>query len=240
MDYESEARKAGIHWGEARDRKSLIQAQHLRYRVYCVSRGYEAGSDTLEKDVHDPLSHHVLVYLHNVPVATTRLVPLKFGPPPIFDVLSHAGFEPEILTRGMPEQSSCEISRFAILGPEAEDITGLRNSETRMLIRLTLLRAMVAASFRHGVTHWVALMEPSLQRMLNALSICFDPMTVHVNGEQIPVHVDHRGRRNALRAERDRVLTDIRSERMDLWTYLTMDNKKHTEPNYGLRETVYA
>src|SRR3954447_17833499 len=39
----------------------VLEAQRLRYRVYCQERGFEVGKDGLERDEFDPASRHVLV-----------------------------------------------------------------------------------------------------------------------------------------------------------------------------------
>src|SRR6202020_923347 len=45
----------------ARPPEQVLEAQRLRYKVYCKERGFEAGNDGLEQDAFDASSEHVLV-----------------------------------------------------------------------------------------------------------------------------------------------------------------------------------
>src|SRR5947209_9449313 len=56
--------------------EQLLEAQRLRFRVYCEERGFEPGTDGLEQDAFDPASRHVLVRSRNTGtvLGTVRVV----------------------------------------------------------------------------------------------------------------------------------------------------------------------
>jgi N-acyl amino acid synthase of PEP-CTERM/exosortase system len=67
-------------------------------------------------------------------------------------------------------------------------------------------------SVREGITHWAAMMEPALLRLLTRLGIHFNPLG--------PL-VDHHGRRQPCWVDLDVMLRRAVDERPDVWNVIT-------------------
>ena len=67
-------------------------------------------------------------------------------------------------------------------------------------------------SIEHGITHWCALMEPTLLRMLAAMAIRFRP---------IGPSVEFRGRRQPCYIDVYEMLEAVRHERPAFWEMIT-------------------
>ena len=80
------------------------------------------------------------------------------------------------------------------------------------MIRLDLMQGIVRASTELGLTHWVAIMEPMLRRLLQSDGIHFDTL-----GDMVEYH----GLRQPLGGEIDFVLERLRIENFDVWDYTT-------------------
>lgn len=149
----------------------IIDAHRLRHQVYCLERGYEAGEHGLEIDKYDDHSRHVLLRRRacGQAIGTARLIMPAARPIdtefPMLEVC-----RPSDLSR-LPLASTAEVSRFAL----SRDRHGLSN-EAAGLSRLMLVRGLVMLSQRTGVTHWAAMMERTLLRLLRASSIHFSPL----------------------------------------------------------------
>jgi N-acyl-L-homoserine lactone synthetase len=147
----------------------MLEAQQLRYRVYCEERGFEPGNNGLEQDEFDPASRHVLVRSRRTGavLGTVRVV------------LSDTGLDGFPMRRAceawvlgpLPAMSTGEISRFAL----ARDRSGV-SPAAGALMRLSLVRGLVRISAEHGLTHWCAIMERTLLRLLRATGIHFLPV----------------------------------------------------------------
>lgn len=91
---------------------------------------------------------------------------------------------------GMPMNTTGEISRFAI-SKQAR----LNGSPAGPVLRLSLFHGILAASREIGLTHWCALMEPSLTRLLAATGVNFVPFgpSVEAFGLRRPyvARIDH-------------------------------------------------
>lgn len=221
------------------DDESLRQALHLRYQVYCIEHPFEkpAGTDEIECDEFDAHSAHSLLLSrrNDEVVGTVRLVlPRREQPHTLFPIEQHCGkfFDKKFFdARTLPRGSTSEISRFAIskefkkrlmdteypwgasnLGEqEAEHMKAL---ERRIIphITLGLFLAIVRMSVRHDITHWYAVMEPALLRLLKKFSIEFIPLG--------PV-VDYHGKRQPCVAEIAAVLESMERNCPDIWALIT-------------------
>ena len=80
------------------------------------------------------------------------------------------------------------------------------------LMRLGLIQGLVRMSRRHGVTHWCALMEPTLLRMLAAMAIRFRP---------IGPLVEFRGLRQPCYINVTDMLESVMHERPAFWEVIT-------------------
>ena len=199
-------------------------AQKIRYQVYCIENPHENadnpnGVETDEFDSH--AAHSILVYrAARAALGTVRLIlPVpdeaanSFAIQRVMDASSLREF------RRLPLHSVAEVSRFSIsrqfrriadaLG-ETEQSTFVSNSGP--LMRLGLIQALIRMSEQYGITHWCALMEPTLLRMLAAMAIRFRPVG--------PL-VEYRGLRQPCYCDVADVLNAVKRERPAFWAVLT-------------------
>ncbi len=206
-------------------------AYELRYQVYCVENAFENPVEHLdgrERDKYDDHSvHSLLIHRPTGALAgTVRLVLPKLGRHlPIRHVCNH----PLLSSRQrMPPNTTAEISRFAVskqFRRRATDKLGVdyalversptSSSLDRRLIphiTLGLMKAIVQMSWEHGITHWSAVMEPALLRLISRLGIGFSPLG--------PL-VDHHGMRQPCYGDINEVLAGIKSQQSDVWELIT-------------------
>jgi N-acyl amino acid synthase of PEP-CTERM/exosortase system len=176
----------------------------LRYQVYCRERQFEnpaSGAAGLERDIYDDRSEHALL-LHRatgISVGTVRLVrsvpTMPLGSLPFHllcnDVRAH---DREFL----PPHCTAEVSRFAI----SKERTQLafrtavemgarhRDSATRSMTILGLLRAAMEMAAINGIEYFCAVMEPALVRRLGSLAVEFKPLggLVDYHGRRQPCY----------------------------------------------------
>ena len=219
----------------------LEEALRLRYQVYCVEHDYEDSSrfeDGKEFDDYDCRSVHGIVRHRSsgVTAATVRLVLHEKGNPdapfPIETNCSDSlSMSPSLLT-GIPRQAVAEISRFAVsrnfkrrlgeagtvagIGPDIEKYLNQNPSGKRVMphLILGLFAAIVKLSALQHVTHWYAVMDVSLLRLLSRYGINFTPI-----GEP----VDYHGLRQPCFGAVDDVLEGIWIKRHDIWQLITAD-----------------
>ena len=216
------------------DTPELIEKVHqIRYTVYCVETGFESAAENangLEKDNFDGHAVHALL-IHrssNQAMGTVRLVlPLADAPQRSFAIQAVSD-EPVIKNAtAFPLLRTAEISRFCIsrqfrrratdtlYDQEGNEPTASDNPAERRngpLMRLGLMQAIVGMSFRRGMTHWCAVMEPQLMRMLHAMGICFTPI-----GPQVQYH----GVRQPCTGNIRQMLDGLKRERPDFWEVIT-------------------
>jgi N-acyl-L-homoserine lactone synthetase len=183
----------------------VLEAQRLRYRVYCEERGFEPGRNGLEQDEFDPASRHVLVRsrITGVVLGTVRVV------------LSDTGLDGFPMRRAcegwvlgpLPTMSTGEISRFALM----RDRSGV-SPAAAALMRLCLVRGLVQISAEHELTHWCAIMERTLLRLLRATAIHFLPVG--------PV-VEYHGLRQPAVCGIAAMLNRMKLEQSAVWAYVT-------------------
>jgi N-acyl amino acid synthase of PEP-CTERM/exosortase system len=216
------------------DTQALIRrAQEIRYQVYCVEHPFENPAehpDGLETDEFDTHSVHSL--LRHRPsgeaMGTVRLVlPLPKAPERSFAI--QRAVDHPILRDPVrfPVHSMGEVSRFTIskqfrrrtndtlYGQKDEptpspDYPGRRSSAP--LTRLGLIQALIRMTAEQGVTHWCAMMEPKLLRMLSATSIFFEPI-----GELVEYH----GLRQPCYCDVVAMLSRVQREQPVSWDLLT-------------------
>ncbi|ALP54106.1 hypothetical protein Tel_13725 [Candidatus Tenderia electrophaga] len=220
----------------------------LRYQVYCVENPFENAADfpdQLEKDVFDDRSVHGLVRYRPTGwvVATVRLVlPDNDDPGTAFPIEQNcaASFALSGLnTRLLPRRSLAEISRFAVskelkrrageadtlagVGPDPEAYVKPLNNGKRLIphVTLGLFAAIVRMSAAHDISHWYAVMEPSLLRLLTRFGIEFTPI-----GEP----VDYHGLRQPCFGAVEQVLEGMWKKRQDVWALITGDGADWPPP----------
>ena len=187
--------------------RHLEEAHRLRYQTYCVERGYEASSTGLEVDEFDARSRHVVLRHHvsDRAVGTVRLVLPRPEAP--HDSLPMQRLCNTKILLPVPASTTAEISRFAV--PKGTRRTGATFAP---LMRLGLLKGLLQISCELGLTHWCAVMERPLLRLLRATSVHFLPAG--------PL-VEHRGHRQPSYAKIDRILVRLRVEQAAAWDFLT-------------------
>lgn len=183
----------------------------LRYQVYCVENAYEdpAGHpDGLERDAYDGHAAHSLMVdrFSGVSVGAVRIVLPRPGALdrsfPVQQVcLDRRLHDPALL----PLDRYAEVSRFCIS-------KAYRQRHQVGQAKLGLIRAAIGMTIQHGLTHWCAVMEPWLLRLLRQLGIEFDPVG--------PL-VDYHGRRQPCVVSLHAMLERVWQERPDVWMAIT-------------------
>lgn len=187
---------------------SLIrQSYQLRHQVYCLERGFLEASGDQERDEYDAHSRHVVLITRDTRqvVGTVRMVLARHR-----DLDNSFPLQlvcrPHLL-RDIPLGSTAEISRFAISKE-------LRSGMPTGLMRLGLVQGLVRMSYELGITHWCAVMERSLLRLLRTSSIYFNPL-----GSLVEYH----GPRQPCFSQLGTLLERLGSERPEIWEYLTVN-----------------
>ncbi|MGG5889119.1 GNAT family N-acyltransferase [Falsiroseomonas sp. HC035] len=125
----------------------------------------------IEADEYDAGSRHVVLRsrLDGQVVGTARLVANVGGAArPDLPMLRYCS--PDLL-RHLPLRTTGEISRFALSKRRRP-----MGTPTDRLLRLALMRGILHASLDLGLTHWCALMEPTLLRLMRSSGIRFSPL----------------------------------------------------------------
>jgi N-acyl-L-homoserine lactone synthetase len=193
----------------ANTQELVRECLQLRHQVYCLEKGYFKPSNLgQETDEFDAFSHHILLKYRPTgdAIGTARIV-----------LSSRArginGFPmgrvcPPGTLRGLPIQTTGEVSRVSVSKHRRIGIGA------GQLIRLGLFQGIVRISGELGLTHWAAIMEPMLHRLLNMDSLHFTPL-----GPTIEYH----GRRQPTYANIEDCMDMLYRERPDIWDYITMD-----------------
>jgi N-acyl amino acid synthase of PEP-CTERM/exosortase system len=202
----------------------MSAAYRLRYQIYCVEKQFEdsnAHLNELEIDEFD--SHSVQgLLLHRtsgIAVGTARLVlPLAHAPKRSFAIQRLLREETMKLAGDVPHGLAAEVSRFSISKQSVKRVpnTGHDGSQADYrsgpLMRLGLLHMLIRMSVMNGITHWYGLIEPSLMRMMSAMS--FNPVPM---GSLVEYH----GLRQPCFCSLSKVLAEVKRERPSFWEVLT-------------------
>jgi N-acyl amino acid synthase of PEP-CTERM/exosortase system len=197
-------------------------AQKLRHQVYCIENPLEhENREGIETDTFDShAAHSLLVYRPSeIPVGTVRLIlPLADETAPSFPMQTVLDADALREFKKIPLHAAAEVSRFSISrqsrrlmethDPDQKDLL----SNTGPLMRLGLIQALVRMSLQNNVTHWCAVMEQSLLRMLAAMAIHFVPIG--------PV-VEYHGLRQPCFCVLPKMLDDVKRHRPAFWSVLT-------------------
>jgi len=210
------------------------QVYHLRYQVYCLETGFESPEiypDELEKDEFDDVSEHFLIRHKRTGeyAATTRLIlPDRNNPVRPFPIESHCFIERTDLVDRVPREKLAEVSRFCVsknfkrrhgesgttAGIGSENCSSLIEDERRTFphITLALIACLVRMNRRHGLTHWLAVMEPALIRFLAHIGIHFTAV-----GPLVAYH----GKRQPCIIEVEYLLAGVKDKNREVWEFLT-------------------
>ncbi|HYK81284.1 MAG TPA: PEP-CTERM/exosortase system-associated acyltransferase [Micropepsaceae bacterium] len=210
----------------------LPLAQRIRYQVYCVENRYlnpNDHSDALECDEFDSHAVHSLLLDRKTgdALGTVRLVlPLSRAPHDSFAVQKLSDHPLLKGSRDLPLHSTGEVSRFSLLREFSRRAaaralhlasTGPADYGTSLhpcgpLMRLGLLQMLVRMSMQHGITHWLAVMEPKVVRMLSAMGLQFEPFGGMV---------DYHGWRQPCFCNLSEMLQCMKRQRPAFWNVLT-------------------
>ena len=193
------------------------KAYRLRYQVYCCENQYENPDENLqemEMDAFDERSIHSLIVdrATGLAVGTVRLIFPDLDPHKDSFPVQHICHHP--LPNDLSLSSTVEISRFAISKKMRRMADG--DKTVNCSIILGLMRALVQMSLEYGITDWLAVMEPSLLRLLGRFGIEFAPLgpLVEYHGVRQPCHINF-----------ERLLEQIRQDHFDLWEFVTEPNE---------------
>jgi N-acyl-L-homoserine lactone synthetase len=197
---------------ELADTPELIREAHrLRYQVYCIERGYKLDGDGLEIDAYDVRARHV-VLCHRQSgevLGTVRLVLPSAESPAHSFPLQHVC--QVVLDEHLPIDRTAEVSRFAL--PKQRH--GISRASAAVM-RLGLVQGLVRISHELALTHWCAVMEPALLRLLQTTAIHFDPLGAPV---------DYHGLRQPCYADIDAILARMAQDCTEVWAFVTGDGR---------------
>jgi N-acyl-L-homoserine lactone synthetase len=188
--------------------------------VYCVENQYEDGTTGLEIDEFDARSRHVVIRHRasgHVVGAVRLILPMLGAIERSFPVQRVC--DPRLL-RSIPLQRAGEVSRFAI-SKHRRHLSGAANS----LMRLALVQGAVRLSAEAGHTHWLAVMEPRLLRLLRATGLHFQPVG--------PL-VEHHGIRQPVYANVEKLLRTVAQEYREVWEFITDGGRWWGDPTRRL------
>ncbi len=190
---------------------ALREAYQLRWQVYCVERRFLVGQNGIEYDEYDDFARHAVVRWRPTGevVGTVRLVLPKTPPGGNDFPLQHV-CDPAVL-HGLPRATMGELSRFSLAKQLTRQVRCM-SAQTSSLLRLALLRAAVWLSAEAGHTHLLAVMEPTLLRLLRASGIHMVPLG--------PL-VDYHGLRQPVVADLVPTLARVGHEQPAVWEYMT-------------------
>jgi N-acyl-L-homoserine lactone synthetase len=176
----------------------------MRYKVYCLERGYERTydhPDGLEQDEYDPYSIHFIAYLNSSPVGTVRLIlENPFG----FPVERYCNADLGAISQDADRIA--EISRLAVSSNAAKGF-----SIERSKITLSLIKELYYTSRELRVRYLVCAMSKSLERLLNRCGMSF---------MRAGFPVDYHGLRTPYYAACDDLEKEVFDRRRDIFEFL--------------------
>lgn len=200
---------------------ALHEAQQLRYQVFCNERSIfskAASSSSVEADEFDANSRHVVIRNRSSGevVGTVRLV-LTSATKRVISLPMQQYCDPAVFDN-LPMRSTAEISRFALSKQRRST-----NQPSDSLLRLGLMQGILRLSGELRLTHWCAVMERSLLRLLGGAGVHFTPV-----GPMIEAY----GLRQPSVAEISTVLTRGKHQCPDLYAFITDGiSRSHERPS---------
>jgi len=230
MDAAGEGDLAEVYWRhfavvDADAPELRAEAHRMRYQVYCVERAFEPpNAEGMERDEYDAQSRFVLLIHRRTGLyaGAARLVLPRPDAPERSFAFQALCDDPAIRDPArFPVERTGEVSRFCVpkafrrrlLDRSLVDLPAnshLEGDARRAIPNMTLglISWLVRCSREHGVTHWCAVMEPTLLRLLAQLGIHFEP-----RGGLVEFH----GRRQPCTTRPEPMLERVRAERPDVW-----------------------
>jgi len=219
--------------------EELIQETYkLRYNIYCLERSFEKPEDNcndMEIDEYDVRAKHALARhcQSATPVGSVRLIlPDESDPEQLFPIEHHCGskIDSNLLHHFLvPRRQIAEVSRFGITKQfkrrfrESETCSGandfvsyedgITTLDRRVFpqIILGLIALAFSLSKQHGITHWYAVMEPSLDRLLRRFGMKFIKIG--------PV-MEYHGLRQPMFASVHALLREVYRVRPEFWDFI--------------------
>lgn len=217
----------------AEDDELLEETFRLRYQVYCIENKFEKPSEKshqLETDEFDNNSvHSIIKYnMSGLSLGSVRMIlPNRMDYKrsfPIQQICNHSIFTDKKL---FSVYNPIEISRFclskslrAMAKPCKHNCIKLTSSDATFSLPLLnqygpilgLIRGLVQMSIEYHVTHWFAIMEPSLIRLLAKLGIYFKPIGTLIN---------YHGMRQPCYIELSELLRRVHTDQLHVWEVIT-------------------
>ncbi|MDM7997757.1 MAG: PEP-CTERM/exosortase system-associated acyltransferase [Acidobacteriota bacterium] len=190
------------------------QAYRLRYQVYCREHQYETPDEhpqQMETDEFDSRAIHSLVLdrASGAAMGTVRLILPTHQEEACLPIQ-------RVCNCHLPENfcmsTAAEISRFAVSKEMRRAASGDCPAELKCAVVLGLMKAIVQMSYEYGIEDWLAVMEPSLLRLLHRFGVHFTPIA--------PL-VEYHGMRQPCRANIATLLDTVQEEHYDLWEFVT-------------------
>jgi N-acyl amino acid synthase of PEP-CTERM/exosortase system len=187
----------------------------LRYQVLCLEQrvpGFDASRypDQCERDNYDDHSSHVLL-LHRPSgnfVGTARLILLDPDhPKKCFPLELNAELDPSLFDlRTVPRKHMAEVSRLLIMRSfrqRREDNEEFKSNHVVEESRikkprrfphpiLALVAGLISMAAEHGITHWISMMDPALNRLLGHYGGQHDPIgpITEYHGQRRPYYLN--------------------------------------------------
>jgi N-acyl-L-homoserine lactone synthetase len=154
--------------------EELIDVYRLRYKVYCLERGYERPDDYpdgIETDEYDQYSVHFIAYVDSKPVGTVRLIlPNPLGIP----VERFCNVDKEFINSD--NLRFAEISRLAVSSEASKGFLIERSK-----ITLALLKHLHFYAKDLNVGCFLSAMSTALERLLDRCGMKFKKAGPPVN-----------------------------------------------------------
>jgi N-acyl amino acid synthase of PEP-CTERM/exosortase system len=215
----------------------------IRYQVYCIERRFEDPAqhlDGLEREEFDPKAIHSLIFHRPTEeaIGTVRLIlpGSEADGLPVQRLLNEQGL---CATGYFPARTTAEISRFAIsnefrrrksdLQPQfSSGATPWRGESDRRgnLPCLGLIQILLRQSIKYGITHWAAVMEPKLLRMLASMGIHFT---------SIGPLISHHGLRQPSYCYVPAMLETLRREHAEYWNIVSNSGELAQSPQIPIQ-----
>ena len=182
----------------------ILDAQRLRYQVYCVERRFESSGTGVEHDKFDVRSRHVVLRRRDngEVVGTTRVV--LYNPDAPGDSFPMQGILDTSLLHGLPIVTTAEVSRFAI----SKHLRGASPA----LMRLALIQGVFRVGHELGLTDCWAVMERTLLRLLKSSAIHFRALG--------PL-VEYHGMRQPCCAKIAETVARMQMEQPEIWAFVS-------------------
>ncbi|MBN2655053.1 MAG: GNAT family N-acetyltransferase [Nitrospirae bacterium] len=171
-----------MHFKRAETEEELYDVYRLRYKIYCLERGYESLTDHpygMESDEYDPYSVHIIGYVDGTASATARLIlPNPIGYP----AEKHSNIDiRDICT---DTHKIAEISRFAVSCDEHRDSRCMHQATLGMIQELSRI------IYQFDIRYILSIMTCGLNRLLSRSGLSFKQIgaPVEYHGIRIPFY----------------------------------------------------